>query len=66
LPGGERVQTVDNRIWGNGRPDVTRLDDMSNEDLHRLASYEDAVTLNQIYRDAMPGSDEPDRQSRCR
>lgn len=33
---------------------VTRLDDMSSEELRRLASYEDAVTLNQMYRDAMP------------
>ncbi|MGW0899936.1 pre-toxin TG domain-containing protein [Streptomyces goshikiensis] len=54
LVGGERVQDIGNRIWGNGRPDVTRLDHLSSKDLRDLASYEQAVTLNQMYRDAVP------------
>lgn len=52
--GGERVQDIGNRIWGCGKPDKTSLDHLSSEELRGLASYEQAVTLNQMYRDAVP------------
>ncbi|GLV87892.1 hypothetical protein Slala03_75810 [Streptomyces lavendulae subsp. lavendulae] len=54
IVGGERVQDIANRIWGYSRTDVKRLDHLSGEELRELASYEQAVTLNQMYRDVIP------------
>lgn len=55
LPSGGSVRDVGARIWGRGTPARDRLDGLTKKERRSLASLEDAIMLNAMYKAAGPG-----------
>lgn len=49
VAGGEKAGVVGARIWGHGRPSLSKLDDLTPAKLREIASRDDAVTLRNWY-----------------